>query len=102
MSWRGGRSRSTSWGLSNGSWPCISPAVRDRNRCGLKAARRRGSQGSWPGSSARPGPPTPGGDHTLYVGEVADFNYRSGDALAFANSSFTIIPESQLGMENLL
>lgn len=44
----------------------------------------------------------PGGDHTLYVGEVTDFNYRSGDALAFANSTFTIIPESQLGMENLL
>ncbi|HJV98452.1 MAG TPA: flavin reductase family protein [Arthrobacter sp.] len=44
----------------------------------------------------------PGGDHTLYVGEVIDFNYRSGDALAFANSTFTTIPESQLGMENLL
>ncbi|GAB2725078.1 flavin reductase family protein [Arthrobacter bambusae] len=43
-----------------------------------------------------------GGDHTLYLGEVADFNYRSGDALAFANSSFTTIPESQLGMEDLL
>ncbi|WP_426996191.1 flavin reductase family protein [Pseudarthrobacter sp. N5] len=43
-----------------------------------------------------------GGDHTLYLGEVADFNYRNGDALAFANSRFTIIPESQLGMEDLL
>ncbi|MBO1266969.1 flavin reductase family protein [Arthrobacter cavernae] len=43
-----------------------------------------------------------GGDHTLYVGEVVDFNYRSGDALAFANSAFTTIPESQLGMEELL
>ncbi len=43
-----------------------------------------------------------GGDHTLYVGQVVDFNYRSGDALAFANSSFTTIPESQLGMEDLL
>ncbi|WAH99649.1 flavin reductase family protein [Arthrobacter sp. MMS18-M83] len=43
-----------------------------------------------------------GGDHTLYVGEVVDFNYRNGDALAFANSSFTTIPESQLGMEDLL
>lgn len=43
-----------------------------------------------------------GGDHTLYLGEVVDFNYRSGDALAFANSSFTTIPESQLGMEELL
>jgi len=43
-----------------------------------------------------------GGDHTLYLGEVVDFNYRSGDALAFANSTFTTIPESQLGMEDLL
>ncbi|GAB3558305.1 flavin reductase family protein [Arthrobacter alkaliphilus] len=43
-----------------------------------------------------------GGDHTLYVGEVVDFNYRNGDALAFANSAFTTIPESQLGMEDLL
>ncbi|HEY8702165.1 MAG TPA: flavin reductase family protein [Arthrobacter sp.] len=43
-----------------------------------------------------------GGDHTLYLGEVADFDYRNGDALAFANSTFTTIPESQLGMEDLL
>ncbi len=43
-----------------------------------------------------------GGDHTLYIGEVVDFNYRSGDALGYANSSFTTIPESQLGMEDLL
>lgn len=43
-----------------------------------------------------------GGDHTLYLGQVVDFNYRTGDALAFANSRFTTIPESQLGMEDLL
>jgi flavin reductase (DIM6/NTAB) family NADH-FMN oxidoreductase RutF len=43
-----------------------------------------------------------GGDHTLYLGEVVDFNYRNGDALAYANSTFTTIPESQLGMEDLL
>ena len=43
-----------------------------------------------------------GGDHTLYVGEVVNFDYRSGDALAYANSTFTTIPESQLGMEDLL
>ncbi|GAA1860638.1 flavin reductase family protein [Paeniglutamicibacter psychrophenolicus] len=43
-----------------------------------------------------------GGDHTLYLGEVQDFNYRRGDALAFANSAFTTIPESQLGVEELL
>lgn len=43
-----------------------------------------------------------GGDHTLYLGEVVDFSYRNGDALAFAHSRFTTIPESQLGMEDLL
>lgn len=43
-----------------------------------------------------------GGDHTLYLGEVVDFDYRNGDALAFANSRFTTIPESQLGVEDLL
>ncbi|MEE1620813.1 flavin reductase family protein [Zafaria sp. Z1313] len=43
-----------------------------------------------------------GGDHTLFLGEVRDFNYRRGDALAFANGAFTTIPESQLGMEELL
>lgn len=43
-----------------------------------------------------------GGDHTLYVGEVVDFGYRSGDALAFASGRFTTIPESELGVEDLL
>jgi flavin reductase (DIM6/NTAB) family NADH-FMN oxidoreductase RutF len=43
-----------------------------------------------------------GGDHTLYIGEVVDFDHRNGDALAFANSAFTTIPESQLGIEDLL
>ncbi len=43
-----------------------------------------------------------GGDHTLYLGEVVDFNYRSGDLLAFANSRFTTIPEQYLGTEDLL
>jgi flavin reductase (DIM6/NTAB) family NADH-FMN oxidoreductase RutF len=42
------------------------------------------------------------GDHKLYLSEEVDFNYRNGDALAFANSAFTTIPESQLGMEDLL
>lgn len=43
-----------------------------------------------------------GGDHTLYLGQVQDFNYRKGDALAFANSTFTTLPEHQLGIEDLL
>lgn len=43
-----------------------------------------------------------GGDHTLYIGEVVEFDYRSGDALGFVNSRFTTIPEYLLGVENLL
>ena len=43
-----------------------------------------------------------GGDHTLYLGEVQTFDYRKGDALAFSNSTFTTIPERQLGIEELL
>ncbi|WP_081746894.1 flavin reductase family protein [Arthrobacter sp. H5] len=43
-----------------------------------------------------------GGDHTLYLGQVENFDYRSGDALAFANSRFTTIPELLRGDEELL
>lgn len=43
-----------------------------------------------------------GGDHTLFLGEVIDFNYRTGDALAYASGNFTTIPENMLGMEELL
>jgi flavin reductase len=43
-----------------------------------------------------------GGDHTLFLGEVADFDYRSGDALGFVNGRFTSIPEYLLGHEELL
>jgi hypothetical protein len=43
-----------------------------------------------------------GGDHTLCLREVQDCNYRRGDALAFANSAFTTIPERHLGVEELL
>jgi flavin reductase len=43
-----------------------------------------------------------GGDHTLYLGEVKEFDYRSGDALGFVNSRFTVIPEHLLGHEALL
>lgn len=40
-----------------------------------------------------------GGDHTLYVGEVVEFDYRAGDALGFVNSQFTVIPQSALAAE---
>lgn len=43
-----------------------------------------------------------GGDHTLYLGEVVNFDYRAGDALGFVNGQFTTIPEHLLGHEALL
>lgn len=43
-----------------------------------------------------------GGDHTLYVGEVQDYDYRSGDALGFVGGRFTVIPEFSPGHESLL
>jgi len=42
-----------------------------------------------------------GGDHTLFLGEVVDFDYRDGDALGFHASRFTAIADVQLGMEEL-
>ncbi|GAA4845444.1 flavin reductase family protein [Saccharopolyspora rosea] len=43
-----------------------------------------------------------GGDHSLHVGEVVDFDYRAGDLLGFANSRFVAVQEPVLGMEHLL
>lgn len=43
-----------------------------------------------------------GGDHTLFIGEVVDYDYRDGDALAFHGSQFTRIADEQLGIEYLL
>lgn len=43
-----------------------------------------------------------GGDHTLFLGEVKEFDYRSGDALGFVNGRFATIPEYLLGHEALL
>lgn len=43
-----------------------------------------------------------GGDHTLFLGEVQDFDYRAGDALGFVNGRFATIPEYLLGHEALL
>lgn len=44
----------------------------------------------------------PGGDHTLYLGHVDAFGYRSGDALGFVNGRFTAIPEPLSGHEWVL
>jgi flavin reductase (DIM6/NTAB) family NADH-FMN oxidoreductase RutF len=43
-----------------------------------------------------------GGDHTLFLGEVVDFDYRDGDALGFHTSGFTAIADAQLGIEDLI
>lgn len=43
-----------------------------------------------------------GGDHTLYLGRVEAFDYRTGDALGFVSGRFTTIPEYLLGQEDLL
>lgn len=43
-----------------------------------------------------------GGDHTLYIGEVVDYDFRDGDALAYMTSGFRSIDEQSFGHEYLL
>jgi len=43
-----------------------------------------------------------GGDHTLFLGEVAGFDYRDGDALGYHSSRFTAITDVELGIEDLI
>lgn len=43
-----------------------------------------------------------GGDHTLFIGRVVDFDFRDGDALGYHASRFTTVGEQQLGHEYLL
>jgi flavin reductase len=40
-----------------------------------------------------------GGDHTLYVGEVVDFDYRDGDGLGYFYSRFATLEEPGFGLE---
>lgn len=42
-----------------------------------------------------------GGDHTLFLGRVEDFDYRSGDALGFADGRFVTIREPLTGHEEM-
>lgn len=42
-----------------------------------------------------------GGDHTIFLGEVQNFDYSRGDALGFVGGQFTNIPESGGGQEDL-
>jgi len=43
-----------------------------------------------------------GGDHTLFLGEVVEFDYRDGGALGFHASGFTAFDEQRLGLEHLI
>ena len=43
-----------------------------------------------------------GGDHTLFLGEVVDFDYRDGDALCFHTSEFRSLTEAAVGIEDLI
>lgn len=43
-----------------------------------------------------------GGDHTLHLGRVTEFDYRDGDLLGFAAGRFVTIGEPSLGIEHLL
>ncbi|HIY67199.1 MAG TPA: flavin reductase family protein [Candidatus Agrococcus pullicola] len=42
-----------------------------------------------------------GGDHTIYLGEVRNFDYARGDALGFVGGTFTTIPEAVGGAEDI-
>ncbi len=42
-----------------------------------------------------------GGDHTLFLGEVVELDYRDGDALGFVQSRFTTLPDGVLGIEHI-
>lgn len=43
-----------------------------------------------------------GGDHSLCLGEVVDFDHRDGDALGYVGSRFTTIAEPLFGVEYLI
>jgi flavin reductase (DIM6/NTAB) family NADH-FMN oxidoreductase RutF len=43
-----------------------------------------------------------GGDHTIFLGEVVDFDFRDGDALGYVTSRFRAIDQQQLGHEYLI
>ncbi|MBX3116588.1 MAG: flavin reductase [Cryobacterium sp.] len=43
-----------------------------------------------------------GGDHTLFLGEVQEFDYRRGDALGFVGGRFVTIPDYLAGHEALI
>lgn len=66
---------------------------------GPQAPRLAGAL-SW--FECRPWAEYPGGDHTLFLGEVVDFGYRAGAALGFVNGRFTTVHDEHTGHESLL
>ncbi|HEY2652361.1 MAG TPA: flavin reductase family protein [Solirubrobacteraceae bacterium] len=42
-----------------------------------------------------------GGDHTLFLGRVVDFDFRDGAALGYHASGFTAVDVPRLGLEDL-
>jgi flavin reductase (DIM6/NTAB) family NADH-FMN oxidoreductase RutF len=42
-----------------------------------------------------------GGDHTLFIGEVADFSYRGGAGLGYFYSRYARLEEPTLGVEHI-
>jgi flavin reductase (DIM6/NTAB) family NADH-FMN oxidoreductase RutF len=43
-----------------------------------------------------------GGDHTLFLGRVIDFDFRDGAALGYHASGFTAVDVPRLGVEDLI
>lgn len=43
-----------------------------------------------------------GGDHTLLIGRIVDFDFREGDALGFFASRFTPVADLRPGHEDLI
>lgn len=77
------------------------PDSRRSSRRGSKAGTRRGSCGVLSWFDCTPWAAYDGGDHTLFLGEVQEFDYRSGDALGFVDGRFSTIHESAQGHESL-
>jgi flavin reductase (DIM6/NTAB) family NADH-FMN oxidoreductase RutF len=50
----------------------------------------------------RPWGAYPAGDHTLYLGDVVKFDYRSGDALGYLAGRYVPITEPERGLEYLI
>lgn len=72
----------------------------------LEVVWEEGLAPSLPGSLAslicRPWQRVDAGDHSLFLGQVVQFEYREGDALGYVTSRFTTLAEGRLGHEHLI